>query len=251
MLKVVIRGRVFPEHGFSIQNHPKMPFQDSNGDAIVFGMHIDNGAITIECEMEKFESSPQETYFLYVRAMDFASAAINIAALAFGEGRTFILETVTDQHGKTWNFRTRSEELARLFTLAKPNTPDFELFIQIVISRPLLNYAIRDLTQALVVPRLAAINYARAIETIRHLIAPNANKKQGWKILRDNLNVSEDYLKLITDQSISHRHGEHAPISNWNQAEIELRAWTIMNRYLHYTRKLHQLSLADFPLLTG
>lgn len=251
MPKILIFGRAFPERGFSIQNHPKMPFTDSKGRSLVFDMNIDNGAITINCEMDEFEPTPEQVLFLYVRAMDFASAAINVTSLAFGEGRTFILENFTDQYGKNWNFRNRSKELAGLFTIVKPNTPDFELLIQIVISRPYLNYAIRDLTQALVQPRLAALNYARVIETIRHLIAPNEERKRGWQILQDNLNVSEEYLRLITDQSIAHRHGEHTPISNWNNAEIELRAWTILNRYLHYTRRLSQLPLTDFPLLTG
>jgi hypothetical protein len=114
-----------------------------------------------------------------------------------------------------------------------------------------MNYAIRDLTQALVHPRLAAINYARAIETIRHMIAPNEDRKHGWKILQDSLNVTEKYLRLITDQSITHRHGEHTPISNWNSAEIELRAWTTMNRYLHHSRTLSPLPLDVFPLLDG
>jgi hypothetical protein len=115
-----------------------------------------------------------------------------------------------------------------------------------------LNFALRDLVSAQISPRLAPINCARAVEALRHLVAPNLKRNKAWATFRDNLNLDRTYTELLTGISVSHRHGEYIPVSNRDNAEIELRSWTIMNRYLHWRRHgRKRLPLDRFPLLKG
>jgi hypothetical protein len=48
-------------------------------------------------------------------------------------------------------------------------------------------------------PIFSAVNCARAMDRLKHLIAlPNASEKHAWKQMRDVLQIDERYLKFIT-----------------------------------------------------
>lgn len=70
--------------------------------------------------------------------------------------------------------------------------------------------------------------------------------------MREALNLHEDYLSFITDQSKGPRHGD---IKGGGFLEIRdtiQRSWTVMNRFLEFKKRGdNRLPLADFPLLTS
>jgi hypothetical protein len=87
---------------------------------------------------------------------------------------------------------------------------------------------------------------------LRHIVSPSTPKGQAWRHLRDALNISEPYLKLITDVSTGPRHGDPTHIPGDMTVEITRRAWTIMNRFFEYKkRNAGALPLIEFPLLSA
>lgn len=68
--------------------------------------------------------------------------------------------------------------------------------------------------------------------------------------MRECLNLSVDYLKLITDVSTAPRHGDSRHISGTTTVEITSRTWTVMNRLLEYKKRdVQRLPVAEFPHL--
>lgn len=68
--------------------------------------------------------------------------------------------------------------------------------------------------------------------------------------MRSKLNLSLDYLKLMTDTSTAPRHGDSAHISGTITVEIAERTWTVFNRFLEYKKLGDQkLPEAEFPVL--
>jgi hypothetical protein len=64
--------------------------------------------------------------------------------------------------------------------------------------------------------------------------------------------VDKTYLTFVTNFSTDPRHGKHVPVSTDSVKEVRLRAWTIMNRFLHYRMSGNQqLPQVWFPMLFG
>jgi len=109
---------------------------------------------------------------------------------------------------------------------------------------------LNDLVSTLARPLEWTVNCARAIEGIGHLISPSKPKPEQWEALRTNLNLSKDYLTLITNESKAPRHGQLLPVKNITLSEIRKRSWTVMDRFLTF-RKIGNvpLPISDFPVL--
>src|SRR5262249_26539082 len=112
---------------------------------------------------------------------------------------------------------------------------------------------LNDLINAIRIPHITATNCSRVVEGIRHLIAPNQTEKAGWAVMRAALNVDEAYLKFLSQQSYQPRHGNHQFVTRETNGEILRRAWTVMDRYIHYRKRADGKSLpeSEFPLLKG
>jgi len=68
--------------------------------------------------------------------------------------------------------------------------------------------------------------------------------------MRDNLNVSQQFLEFITDHSIGPRHGDVLDIPFSIINELIRRSWIVMNRFLEFKKRGDQkLPSSDFPLL--
>lgn len=112
--------------------------------------------------------------------------------------------------------------------------------------------ALDDLITATSFHHLLVVNSARAIEGLRHAIAPNKARSEQWDIFRANLNLDKDYIQFITDASASGRHGEGKFIPGNITEEILTRAWMIRNRFLEYKKRGDQpLPVSEFPTLSA
>jgi len=70
--------------------------------------------------------------------------------------------------------------------------------------------------------------------------------------MQTGLNLDAAYLKLITDQSVGPRHGDHQYVLGTMTREIATRSWTVMNRFLEYLKRGRAaLPPDEFPLLKG
>src|SRR6185312_11433371 len=121
-----------------------------------------------------------------------------------------------------------------------------------VLSDWKLAHAFDDLIHAISVPHVSSVNCARAIEGLKHLLSTDAmNDKQRWEHMRNVLNLSKDYLSLITKSSEENRHGKRSRVEGDVASDVTRRSWTIMNRYLEFRKRgsADPLPADQFPLL--
>jgi hypothetical protein len=260
MPKVQFAGRIFPEAiQLSVKDHPQINWRDDENDLdINFAISIQNGAVTVDCDVNKFDPGLHLTS-LYMRAFDLARVTVDLTAFCTGYGFTVLFEKFTSPSGEITNLGPHDPRLGALCTAFKmgqsplsTDENDFHKVLVIVSTDWRIFFALRDLIEAITLPHESTTNCARVIERLRHVIAPNRPKGQAWRMLRNALNLSEPYLKLITDISTGPRHGDPTHIPGKTTVEISRRAWIIMNRFFEYKkRNAGSLPLADFPLLTA
>jgi hypothetical protein len=203
MPKVQFAGRIFPEAiQLSIKDHPQINWKDDENDLdINFAISIQKGAVTVDCDVNKFDPALHLTS-LYMRAFDLARATVDLTAFCTGYGFTVLFEKFTSPNGETTNLGPHDPRLGALCTAFKMGTSplgtdenDFHKVLVIVSTDWRIFFALRDLIEAITLPHECATNCARAIERLRHIIAPNQPKGQAWRTLRNALNLSEPYLK--------------------------------------------------------
>jgi hypothetical protein len=258
MLRVRFSGRIFPTGvNLSVADHPQINWHDDENDFdITFTTTIQNNVVTVDCDVSRYD--PTLITALYMRAFDLARATVDLAAFNSGYGFAVVFETFTSPTGETTPIGAYDASLAPLCTAyrmgVQPATEeenDFHKVLVIVSTDWRIFRALRHLIEAITLPHEAATHCARAIEALRHIIAPNEQPRQAWPKLRDALNISEDYLKMITDVSIAPRHGDPTHVPGKTTIEITRRAWKIMDRFFEYKkRNVGPLPLVDFPLLT-
>jgi hypothetical protein len=252
-------GRVLPTFiELTIRDHPEINWRESEADLdMTFQISIQNGRITVECALNRFEQT-QHLIPVYMRAFDLVRATVDVSAFATGYGLSVIIDSFTDASGVTTPFVAHDPTIAGLctaFTLEPASTLQANTFhhvLTIVLGDWRIFRTLRDLIEAITLPHESAVNCARAVEGLRNIIAPDAPRAQAWRQMRDTLNLSESYLKLVTDISTGPRHGDHAHIPGATTVEITRRAWVIMNRFLEFKKRGDRSPpLSDFPILTA
>jgi hypothetical protein len=127
---------------------------------------------------------------------------------------------------------------------------DIQPILRIALSDPTIYVALIDLISSLPTAQEATVRCGRAVDAIRHHMAPQNDRKAGWPAMRDNLNLTQQYLEFITDVSKGPRHGEVKSNTFSTSQEVLNRAWTVMNRFLEFKiRGNQQLPLPEFPIL--
>ena len=96
----------------------------------------------------------------------------------------------------------------------------------------------------------APISYGRVAESIARLVAPSEKSKSMWSTTRNELKVSEGFLRQLTDASTDPRHGTRTPVSAASNRRLSEMSWRLMDRYLHYRLKNGELADDKFPMLT-
>jgi hypothetical protein len=217
-----------------------------------FDISIQEGIITIDCKVETY--GRQEHFSdIYHRALEISWASVNLVAFSMGIAALPILDTFTDPDGNTTALVNRDRPLEALCTAFSPASPDFHDFLTTVLLELPLHNALRDLIWAISTPNEIPPSCARAVETLRTLMTPaGSDRKLGWSLMRENLRLTEEYLKLITEHAKGPRHGDHRFVPGTMTREIATRAWTVMNRFLEYRKRGSQpLPEQEFPLLCG
>jgi hypothetical protein len=251
-------GRVLPQViQVTITDHPAINWADADhGVEIAFNISIQQGVVTAVCALNKFNPET-DLVRVYMRAFDLVRATVDLTCFSTGYGLSVILDTYTNPEGITTPFVPYNTELAALCTAFDMSAATsieqnaFHKVLTIVLSNWQIFRILRQLIEANTVPHESAVNCARVIEGIRHLLAsPGANTKKSWEDMRSRLNLSVDYLKLITDISTGPRHGDPTHIPGTTTVEIAKRSWTVMNRFLEYKKRGDQaLPVAEFPIL--
>lgn len=243
-------GQILPaEPAFTISNLPVLSWLwQEEGISIDFEISIQNSKIDVLCSLPNFK----EEYLveLHRRAYDLVRAAVGVAAFSQGSGLIVIIDALVRPDGVRSPIRFFDPRLPPICT-ATSGANGFDRTFRIVASQPILIRLIGDLIHGITVPHEASTSGARAIEGIKHLIAPTLSDKDAWKKLQEELHLDEAYLKFITDISKDGRHGKDRRLEGEVTGEATVRAWNVMNRYLEYRLRGNTLPVAEFPLLNG
>jgi hypothetical protein len=187
-----------------------------------------------------------------MRAHDIARAMIDLVSFSTGHGLLFVLETLKDHEGTITAIAPQQPELGALATSAAGH-PQFNQVLQIVLSDPPLFLALRDLIDAITPWHRAPTSCARAIEALRHLVAPGeTDRKRQWQMFNETLRVSQSYLNKVIAHSTGPRHGDPAHIPGAVTRDAAKCAWIIMDRYLEFRKRGGEqpLPISEFPVLS-
>lgn len=252
MPTVRFQGRVIPmTHGISIETVPVRGWKDSELELTMdFTFDLKESNIVLAAELNKF--SEKEHYFsVLMRASDTAKAIVDVFAFSTGLGLTVILDTFTDPAGNVKDVIIGDRRLGALATATRGGSSLADV-LRIVVTSPPLYLALRDLIEAATQFHRAPASAARAIEALRHSVAPDeTDRKKQWKMFEELLRVEQSYMEIIKKSSIGPRHGDPVHIPGAITADLSMRAWTIMNRYLEFRKRgaKRALPVSEFPVL--
>jgi hypothetical protein len=215
-------------------------------------LSITKGIVEILCDSNLFGTENFDGH-VDLRANDLATSVVNCYAFAKGMGLKVVLDTVIKPDGILYNIHSHRPYLESLVTvlgLSRDGGIDIQGVLPIIMANPTIFVALDDLISAVTEAREVPLKCGRAIDAIRYSMAPAVERKQGWPVLRENLNISRQYLNLILDESKGPRHGDVMNTTFPAIREVITRSWIVMSRFLEFKKRGDQrLPLPDFPLL--
>jgi|SRR5450756_36511 len=244
-------GRVLPPAAqISVGHKPILKWEEATLDLkMEFSVDITNSQIDVECKLNRFHINDLRE--LHMRSLDLCRVSVNLVAFSQGFGLTVILDTFVDPDGNKSIMTIHNPALARLCTAFALDS-SFDAVHLLVLQDVSMYLVLNDLILGMTMTHTAPISCARSIDGIKHQIAiPGSKDKHAWSHMNAALQLSESYVKFITDRSKDPRHGKIPVISEIDTLEIISRSWTIFDRYLHYRLggKV-PLTASKFPLLT-
>jgi hypothetical protein len=248
---ITFYGSVLPQaNALSVPFSTDLRFDDPDSDLVVhISISINESKVVAKCSLS--EMSHANFTYAYLRALDMARAIVDVVAFNLGEGLIVLLTEFSEGDGERKAIRINDPTLSPLCLSMVPEGR-FQEICRLVISNSAIVLALNDLIAANMNQHLATINCARAVEGLRHVISPGARQSASWQGIRTALRLDESYLRLITDNSIQHRHGDRVRIGAPLAKQIIQRSWTVMDRFFEYALRGYQpLPISEFPLLKG
>jgi hypothetical protein len=249
-------GKISPSTAYQVSMHdlPGMTFTPADKSfTTTLSILVKDSAVDVECSTDKFNAAIMEQ--IHKLAYDYARATSNFFSFATGISLSVVFDEFIDPSGVRTPFVIQHLDLAPICTAFRMNDEvlptSLSRVMSIAFTEPALWLALDDLITATTVHSLVVVNSARAIEGLRHAMAPpGMSRNEAWELFRTNLRVTKDYLELIIDTSKSGRHGDPTFIPGTVTTEITRRSRTIMNRFFEFRLRNNQpLDAADFELL--
>jgi hypothetical protein len=250
MQKVHFMGYVEPRQTLlNVEN--LTPIEEMNiatGRKTTYTIAILHSVVSVECELEVLHQD--EISQLYTRAVELSRTLVNLIAIRHGWGLTVHIDTFIHADGTEEFLMNRADTLTGIIDAY--NLDDVDGVFQKVACDVDFSMALNDMIDAISRPRTTAVCCARAIDTIKNLLAPGIKDKPGWRVLQDKLRADESYVQHISNASKSSRHGAHSYLPVDDAEEIMKRTWTITNRYFyHRLRSGQELPPDQFEQLTA
>lgn len=219
-----------------------IPWSDSNLPPFEFSYRIDKADVRIACEIDVVDDFAVN--YVHLVVYFYVSSVINCLAFASAHGFTLILESCKTPSNDPAPLRRHNPALLDVCSFTSQEILDMAMRERKML-KPL-----NDLTDTLRNPMDSYVNVQRAIEGIAKLISSDNERAKRWEALRDNLQIGRPYLQFISDLSTQPRHGGTARAEMVVVAQVQLRGWTIMNRFLSYWKRgKTALPISEFPLL--
>jgi len=247
-------GRIIPKGiDLTFSNLPQANCDSAENDLHVeIAFHIAASHVDIECSVNRFAQGDLES--IHKIALDLTKALVNLYDFATGIGHSVIFEAFIDPSGSRSILCPMDMRLAPLCTAftIKPGVGNtsFNEVLNIVLREPPLFMALNELVEAVTQSHVAPVNCARAVERLRHLVAPGIERKESWTHFRNSLQIGRDYIEFVTTHSTGVRHGDPQFIRGEITTEVTRRAWIVMNRFLEFRKRGNRpLPESEFPLL--
>ena len=254
MPKVQFIGRVLPNSVKFTITVPQIKWKWEEEDVeITFNIKVLASVVIVECDSLRYE--PRYVVEFHRRALDLAKGSVNLAAFASGLGVIVTLDSMIAPDGAATPLMFNDPRLPALcssFSLDPTKQAEYSNIFHMVITDTNLFFALNELIEAITIPHLSPVNCARAMDRLKHLIAgPNAKDPQAWRQMRAALEISEDYLKYITEHSKHARHGRPGYTPGTVTSETTRRTWIIMDRYFEYRKRggVTPLPVSLYPML--
>ena len=236
----------------SVSFHVEEPFEPGVTLMIDVSVSINKGIVEVKCDSNLFGNDNYDGR-VDLQANYFATAIVNTYGFAEGLGLRVVLEQVKKPNGVTYNIHAHRPHLQTLVSVLCPAADggvDVRSVMEIVVHNPTIFVALSDLINAVSFSPNAPLYCGRAVDAIRQSMTPADDRKKSWEILREALNLSQQYLEYITEQSKGPRHGSVTDIPFSDIHETTDRAWVVMNRFLELKkRRVTTLPLSEFPIL--
>jgi hypothetical protein len=240
----------------SIGTTPQLTCTTDDGLVAEVSVGIIDAHVLVECNVNRTPTITDLDY-LYIRAMDFSRAAVDILTFASGCALNVHLHTLENE-GEFSALRLLDPSLALICTSYNLDAKTSEekdglrRIVLAVFSDPAIFMALNDLTQAIAIPHYTEINCGRVLDGLRKIMAPGLEPKQGWATMQKTLQVSEGYMEWVSKHSTNPRHGDRSPKEREILQEIAARTWRVMNRFLEYKKREDKtLPASEFPLLSA
>ena len=204
-------GRIVPVAGINISatDMPVTKYASPENDLqATFTFRINNSTVDVECELNRFSNNdPHFLALIHKPAFDLTQAIVSLIGFQTGYGLTLCFEYIVNPDGIQSYFRTEHPELAALCT-AFSLTSGLPDILRLVLSDFYLCIALNELNEAITLTHHAVASCARCIERLRTIMSPTLDRKHAWIRFGETLQLSKDYLKLISDYSTGARHGD-------------------------------------------
>jgi len=221
----------------------------------IFWFGVKDGLFAVRCQTNRIDH--QSLQMIHHHAFEIARCAVDMLAFSTGQSLQVVMEKALNHDGTEIPLTYANPSLGALCTAYRLVPGVFEMnqslseAFMAIMEDPAYMLALNDLTSTLGGPHRARINCARAVEAIAVAISPEETKKKlRWKSLQMTLNISESYLKVLTDESEGPRHGNYFEQASASDDVLRAKAWIVMNRFVEYLKR-HKTKLTEpeFPIL--
>jgi hypothetical protein len=212
-------------------------------------LKIRNSNISLHVITPHYDDRQLDTYYVY--AIRILQTATGMVSFSSGMALIPVIEKIIKPDGSIARLLIRDHRLQ--CTSFAIGSAEFGNILPVVMSDANIMMAMYDLSESIRVPDIGIVNCARVMDRIKHAISPNdkLSDSKKWGVMQDKLNISEKYLKEITDTSRNPRHGRLGRIDGPQTEKVLSRSWIIMDRFLHYKRRGDiKLPVSEFPMLS-
>jgi hypothetical protein len=173
-------------------------------------------------------------------------------AASFLNGRYLSVELTSLTEIETHRFWTFSDEVLELQSTTHERPVPIEELTKRAVENVYLRSALSDLSSAIASPNDTGFYCYRAIEVLMQEFKQSGetDSRKAWPRFRDALQVTESWIKPLTDHSASNRHGELKGLSGQERVFLMQSAWTLVYRLACLRlRGIATLPTSEFPLL--
>jgi hypothetical protein len=234
--QLAVKGRVIPEYTGVTTPTINISWQYTELDLhLKARISINNSIVNVTCEMNKLDNQDHLNKAL-IEFDRLAGILVNAQSFGTGLGLELRFDTFSIDGGPDRPHWVADVKLAALATMTRTKEDQLYIF-ELAHNNLTFSMVLRHLNEALLAPRRVVVRTTQAIDGLRSLLVPPGGKdKDGWREMQNNLNLSENYLKTITEASKGLRHGNYTELPGANRTDIAYRAWEVMNRFISYKK---------------